>query len=268
MSMDPIDATQGMPIYCRAAVAWEPSEPLSIETVEVGVPRQGEVRVKILHTGTCHVDSNTLEGLDPDRVFPCILGHEGAGVVESVGPKVTRFKHALIRAIIREELRDLEQQRSTAVSTPPAPFDLRNLVKQELAAMTTPTAPVAPPARPLPTYADVASLTTPTASVAQTLPTYAAISAIPPAAVTSGPADITCGHLASVRDACKECRYCKNPRTNLCSKIRTTQDRGLMPDGTARFMCQGHRIYHFMGISTFCEYTVVSEYSLCKVRKA
>ncbi|KAH7961097.1 hypothetical protein HPB52_002464 [Rhipicephalus sanguineus] len=108
---------------------------------------------------------------------------------------------ALIRAIIREELRDLEQQRSTAVSTPPAPFDLRNLVKQELAAMTTPTAPVAPPARPLPTYADVASLTTPTASVAQTLmPTYADIAAIPPAAVTSGPADITCGHLASVRE--------------------------------------------------------------------
>ncbi|KAL1429479.1 hypothetical protein MTO96_016111 [Rhipicephalus appendiculatus] len=93
MSMDPIDATQGMPIYCRAAVAWEPSEPLSIETVEVGVPRQGEVRVKILHTGTCHADSNTLEGLDPDRVFPCILGHEGAGIVESVGPKVTHFKH-------------------------------------------------------------------------------------------------------------------------------------------------------------------------------
>ncbi|KAH7947860.1 hypothetical protein HPB52_016301 [Rhipicephalus sanguineus] len=109
---------------------------------------------------------------------------------------------ALIRAIIREELRDLEQQRSIAVSTPPAPFDLRNLVKQELAAMTTPTAPVAPPARPLPTYADVASLTPPTASVAQTLmPTYADIAAIAPAAVTSGPADITCGHLASVRGA-------------------------------------------------------------------
>ncbi|KAH9361031.1 hypothetical protein HPB48_002893 [Haemaphysalis longicornis] len=80
------------PIYCRAAVAWEPSEPLSIETVEVGVPRQEEVRIKILHAGTCHADSNTLEGLDPDRVFPCILGHEGAGIVESVGPKVTHFK--------------------------------------------------------------------------------------------------------------------------------------------------------------------------------
>ncbi|KAH7947912.1 hypothetical protein HPB52_016802 [Rhipicephalus sanguineus] len=93
---------------------------------------------------------------------------------------------ALIRAIIREELRDLEQQRSTAVSTPPAPFDLWNLVKQELAAMTTPTAPVAPPARPLPTYADEASMTTPTASVAQTvMPTYADIAAIPPAAANS-----------------------------------------------------------------------------------
>lgn len=169
--MDPIDSTQGMPIYCRAAVAWEPSEPLKIETVEVDVPKQGEVRIKVLHTGVCHTDSTTLEGLDPEGVFPCILGHEGAGIVESVGPKVTNFK----------------------------PGD-------------------------------------------HVIPLY-----IP---------------------QCKNCKFCKHPHTNLCSKIRDTQGRGHMPDGTTRFTCQGRKIYHFMGVSTFSEYTVVSEISLCKINPA
>ncbi|VDP83045.1 unnamed protein product, partial [Echinostoma caproni] len=76
-------------IKCRAAVAWSPKSPLTIETVEVEPPRTGEVRIRITSTGVCHTDAYTLDGLDPEGVFPVILGHEGAGIVESVGPGVT-----------------------------------------------------------------------------------------------------------------------------------------------------------------------------------
>lgn len=99
---------------------------------------------------------------------------------------------------------------------------------------------------------------------------------------------------------CRECKFCKNPKTNLCQKIRfvqsirnaikvsniqifmrdrmnsnergdvwlfrrITQGRGQMPDGTSRFTCKGKSVAHFMGCSTFSEYTVVAEISLCKV---
>uniref|UniRef100_A0A6G4ZUV2 Putative alcohol dehydrogenase class iii n=1 Tax=Rhipicephalus microplus TaxID=6941 RepID=A0A6G4ZUV2_RHIMP len=86
------DSTQGKPIQCKAAVAWEPSKPLTIETVEVAVPKEREVRIKVLHSGVCHTDAYTLGGLDPEGAFPCILGHEGGGIVESVGPNVKGFK--------------------------------------------------------------------------------------------------------------------------------------------------------------------------------
>ncbi|KER31264.1 hypothetical protein T265_02455 [Opisthorchis viverrini] len=76
-------------IMCKAAVAWSPNQPLSVETVEVSPPKAGEVRIKIYSTGVCHTDAYTLGGLDPEGIFPVILGHEGAGVVESVGPDVT-----------------------------------------------------------------------------------------------------------------------------------------------------------------------------------
>jgi Zn-dependent alcohol dehydrogenases, class III len=79
-------------ITCQAAVAWEEKKPLSIETIEVAPPKAGEVRVKILATGVCHTDAYTLDGLDPEGVFPCVLGHEGGGVVESVGEGVTSVK--------------------------------------------------------------------------------------------------------------------------------------------------------------------------------
>ncbi len=79
-------------IKCRAAVAWKANTPLSIETVEVAPPKAGEVRVKILATALCHTDAYTLSGADPEGTFPCILGHEGAGIVESVGQGVTAFK--------------------------------------------------------------------------------------------------------------------------------------------------------------------------------
>lgn len=64
---------------------------------------------------------------------------------------------------------------------------------------------------------------------------------------------------------CGDCKFCKSPKTNLCSKIRETQGKGLMPDGTSRFTCKGQTIAHFMGCSTFSEYTVVADISLAKV---
>lgn len=66
---------------------------------------------------------------------------------------------------------------------------------------------------------------------------------------------------------CRECEYCLNPKTNLCQKIRSTQGQGLMPDGTSRFSAGGDSIFHYMGCSTFSEYTVLPEISLAKVRK-
>jgi len=64
---------------------------------------------------------------------------------------------------------------------------------------------------------------------------------------------------------CRECKFCKSGKTNLCQKIRSTQGKGLMPDGTSRFSYQGKPVYHYMGTSTFCEYTVVAEISLAKI---
>jgi S-(hydroxymethyl)glutathione dehydrogenase/alcohol dehydrogenase len=64
---------------------------------------------------------------------------------------------------------------------------------------------------------------------------------------------------------CGECKFCKSGKTNLCQKIRATQGKGLMPDGTTRFSYQGKPIFHYMGTSTFSEYTVVAEISLAKI---
>ncbi|AMO69677.1 alcohol dehydrogenase [gamma proteobacterium BDW918] len=67
---------------------------------------------------------------------------------------------------------------------------------------------------------------------------------------------------------CGECKFCKSGKTNLCQKIRETQGKGLMPDGTTRFYKDGQPIYHYMGCSTFSEYTVLPEISLAKVNPA
>ncbi|WP_323011737.1 S-(hydroxymethyl)glutathione dehydrogenase/class III alcohol dehydrogenase [Castellaniella sp.] len=64
---------------------------------------------------------------------------------------------------------------------------------------------------------------------------------------------------------CGECLFCKSGKTNLCVAVRATQGKGLMPDGTTRFSYQGQPIYHYMGCSTFSEYTVVAEVSLAKI---
>ncbi|CAD7090578.1 unnamed protein product [Hermetia illucens] len=165
------ESAQHMPVIkCKAAVAWEPKKPLSIEEVEVAPPAAGEVRIRITATGVCHTDAYTLGGFDSEGVFPVILGHEGAGIVESVGDGVTGFK----------------------------PGD-------------------------------------------HVVPLY-----VP---------------------QCRECKFCKNPKTNLCQKVRTTQGRGVMPDGTTRFKCKGKQVFHFMGTSTFSEYTVVCAISLAKVNE-
>lgn len=158
----------GKVIECRAAVAWEAKQPLTIETVQVAPPKAGEVRIKVLFSGVCHTDAYLLDGLDPEGAFPIILGHEGGGIVESVGEGVKEFK-----------------------------------------------------------------------SGDHVIPLY-----IP---------------------QCRECEYCMHPKTNLCQKIRVTQGQGVMPDGTSRFTCKGQPVKHFMGCSTFSEYTVVAAISLCKV---
>lgn len=141
---------------------------MAIETVEVAPPKSGEVRIRVVATGVCHTDAFTMSGQDPEGLFPCILGHEGGGIVESIGEGVT----------------------SVAVGD-------------------------------------------------HVVPLY-----IP---------------------ECGDCKFCKSPKTNLCGKIRTTQGKGVMPDGTSRFTCKGKPVYHFMGTSTFSEYTVVAEISVAKV---
>lgn len=158
-------------IKCKAAIAWGPGQPLSIEEVEVMPPQAGEVRLRIVATGVCHTDAFTLSGEDPEGVFPCILGHEGGGIVESIGEGVTSVK-----------------------------------VGDHVIPLYTPE--------------------------------------------------------------CGECKFCKSGKTNLCQKIRTTQGKGLMPDGTTRFSKDGQPIYHYMGTSTFSEYTVLPEISIAKVDPA
>lgn len=158
-------------IKSKAAVAWAAGEPLSIEEVDVMMPKKGEVLVKIVATGVCHTDAFTLSGEDPEGIFPAILGHEGGGIVEAVGEGVT----------------------SVAVGD-------------------------------------------------HVIPLYT--------------------------PECGECKFCLSGKTNLCQKIRATQGKGLMPDGTTRFYKDGKPIYHYMGTSTFSEYTVLPEISLATVNKA
>eukprot|EP01070_Trichotokara_eunicae_P012656 Trichotokara_eunicae@DN9554_c0_g1_i1.p1 len=83
--------TEGKVIKCKAAVALQPNK-LEVMDVNVAPPKPNEVRVKITHTALCHTDKFTLSGEDPEGVFPTVLGHEGAGIVESVGEGVTTCK--------------------------------------------------------------------------------------------------------------------------------------------------------------------------------
>ncbi|KAJ8271610.1 hypothetical protein COCON_G00104690 [Conger conger] len=87
--------TEGKVIKCKAAVAWEPRKPLSLEEVEVAPPKAHEVRIKIVATSVCHSDLQVLRETPLPQggmhTFPILLGHEAAGIVESIGPGVTKF---------------------------------------------------------------------------------------------------------------------------------------------------------------------------------
>jgi len=76
----------------RAAIAVAPGEPLVIDEIDVAEPKAGEVLIRIKATGVCHTDAFTLSGADPEGLFPAILGHEGAGVVEAIGEGVSSVK--------------------------------------------------------------------------------------------------------------------------------------------------------------------------------
>lgn len=154
----------------KAAIAFAPGEPLSIETVQLEGPQAGEVLVEIKATGVCHTDAYTLSGKDPEGLFPAILGHEGAGVVVEVGEGVKSVK---------------------------------------------------PGDRVIPLY-------TP---------------------------------------ECRQCKYCLSRKTNLCQAIRATQGKGVMPDATSRFSLKGEKLYHYMGTSTFANYTVLPEIAVAKIRE-
>lgn len=66
---------------------------------------------------------------------------------------------------------------------------------------------------------------------------------------------------------CGKCKFCLSGKTNLCQAIRATQGKGLMPDGTTRFSYKGQQLFHYMGTSTFSEYTVLPEISVAKIQK-
>jgi S-(hydroxymethyl)glutathione dehydrogenase/alcohol dehydrogenase len=152
----------------RAAVLEEFGAPLAVQEVELAEPRAGEALVRLAACGVCHTDLYTASGADPSGYKPCVLGHEGAGVVERVGDGVTSVR----------------------------PGD------------------------------HVVTLFSP---------------------------------------QCGECVHCRSPKTNLCLAIREQQNRGYLPDGTTRLSRDGEELRHFMGTSTFAEYTVMPEISLAKV---
>jgi S-(hydroxymethyl)glutathione dehydrogenase / alcohol dehydrogenase len=159
--------------YCarmrmRAAVLERFGEPLVVQEVELADPGRGEALVRLVACGVCHTDLYTASGADPSGYAPCVLGHEGAGVVERVGEDVTLV----------------------------APGD------------------------------HVVTLFSP---------------------------------------QCGECVHCRSPRTNLCLAIREQQNQGYLPDGTARLARDGEPLRHFMGTSTFAEYTVMPQIALAKI---
>jgi S-(hydroxymethyl)glutathione dehydrogenase / alcohol dehydrogenase len=83
--LKPNTDTAGKPIICKAMVARGPKVPLVCEDITVAPPKVGEVRVKVIANALCHTDLYTLDGHDPEGLFPCILGHEAGCIVESIG---------------------------------------------------------------------------------------------------------------------------------------------------------------------------------------
>jgi S-(hydroxymethyl)glutathione dehydrogenase/alcohol dehydrogenase len=85
-------ATAGEVITCKAAVAYEANKPLTVENIHVAPPGPTEVRIKITNGAICQTDLFYLKGKDPEKIFPRIFGHEGAGLVESVGSDIKDLK--------------------------------------------------------------------------------------------------------------------------------------------------------------------------------
>ena len=153
----------------KAAIALEAAKPLVVDEIDLEGPKGGEVLVRLSATGVCHTDAYTLSGKDPEGLFPAVLGHEGAGVVEEVGAGVTSVK----------------------------PGD-------------------------------------------HVIPLYT--------------------------PECRQCRFCLSGKTNLCITLREKQGQGLMPDGTSRISYRGSSVHHYMGTSTFAQYTVLPEIALARIR--
>ncbi len=153
----------------RAAVAFAAKKPLEIVEIDLEGPKAGEVLVEIKATGVCHTDYFTLSGADPEGLFPCVLGHEGAGIVVDVGAGVTTLKKG-----------------------------------------------------------------------DHVIPLYT--------------------------PECRQCKSCLSRKTNLCTAIRATQGKGLMPDGSSRFKCDGEPVLHYMGTSTFSNFIVAPEIAMAKIR--
>jgi len=85
-------STVGKVINCKAAVVWEFKKPVSIETIQVQPPGDGEVRIKMVAVGLCHSDLSFVDGFVQDQPLPFVIGHEGAGIVESIGQGVKNVK--------------------------------------------------------------------------------------------------------------------------------------------------------------------------------
>ncbi|XP_042356766.1 alcohol dehydrogenase 1-like [Plectropomus leopardus] len=164
-------ATAGKVIKCKAAVAWEPNKPLVIEEIEVAPPQANEVRIKIVAAGLCHTDLSHLFETMPKESFPIVLGHEGAGIVESVGHRVTEFQ----------------------------------------------------------------------------------------------PGDKV---IPLVMSQCRECRFCRNPKTNLCEKGWASDRFTEMALTDSRLSCKGKKVLQFIETSTFSEYTVINQMAVAKIDPA
>src|ERR1700728_3728839 len=154
----------------KAAVLEEFGQPLVVGDIDLAEPRSGEVLVRLEACGVCHTDMYTASGVDPSGYAPTVLGHEGGGVVEAVGPDVASLK-----------------------------------VGDHVVTLFSPQ--------------------------------------------------------------CRECVHCRSGRTNLCMAIREQQNKGFLPDGTTRLSRDREPIRHFMGTSTFAEYTVMPEIALAKVNR-
>jgi len=168
-----LGSTQGHPVLCKAAVAFKPQAGLTVVDVVVETPRSGEARIRMLCASICPTDTEALSCAASCSTarFPCVLGHEGCGIVESVGPGVT--------------------------SVQPGDY---------------------------------------------VVPCYLPF--------------------------CGRCSVCENGKTNICGSGKPFTDAGLMHDGSVRFRTlDGQAVYHFLGTSTFSEYTVVNEVHLSKVDK-